>query len=318
MKSNVIRRYKCSESELYSIAETAWTSYLMHLADFTSMKPYYTQAFGEAALEAIDAAQLLPDMYARKEMPVSTRIALQSKVNAALFQFLTLKSYIRTRYPKILFKIKYEAAGGRDYVLASKFDWEKAVGVLTAGQSFMIKYETELSENNNMPGTFAAVYNNAMNEFVSLYNEYKMMEGVSAGKTDEKRNANNEVLQAMMEMLKDAQLIFKSRPTIKQLFTYTKIARLVSSSGPAGLKGVIKNEHTGAMLGGVVLSLHDEEDTQVPHYTCITNESGAYDFGNIASGTYTLKMEHASFTTREEVVDIFAGVSSRKNFVLRE
>src|SRR4029079_19317713 len=124
MKSNISIIYKCPELELYSIGRTAWTAYQQHLDAFTSLKPYYTAAFGTAAIAAIDAALALPSMEARNYMPESTRVELEIRANAALFNWQCLKTYIKHNAPKNLAKMKVEAAGGKLYRSAAELDWE--------------------------------------------------------------------------------------------------------------------------------------------------------------------------------------------------
>src|SRR6185436_253863 len=104
---------------------------------------------------------------------------------------------------------------------------------------------------------------------------------------------------------------------IRGQFVYSNLLDIVSSSGNAGLKGLILNGSTSGPLPNVSLSLYEGDNTAFDAvYETESDEEGNYDFGGIASGTYTLKMECEGFVTKEVEVEIEVGVTSSKSFTL--
>ncbi len=91
----------------------------------------------------------------------------------------------------------------------------------------------------------------------------------------------------------------------------------MSGAGKAGLTGNILNGSTSLPLAGVTLSLYEGTVTVgEAAYIATSEENGGYDFGGIASGKYSLKMECAGFVTKIEAVEISVGVTSSKSFTL--
>src|SRR5689334_1345620 len=120
MLSIIKPHYRCTQSELYSIARTGWNSFLTHESTFGSKRPYYTIAYATDAKAEIDAAAAMPDKDARLEPTGSLRVNLLEASDNALFKWQLLKSYIRKSFPKDLVDLKLDAAGQGYYQSASE------------------------------------------------------------------------------------------------------------------------------------------------------------------------------------------------------
>src|SRR5438045_5981680 len=63
--------YRCTQQQLYALANLGWQNYLDNLADFTNHKAKYTEEFGTNAIAAVLAAKNLPDIQVRGSVPES-------------------------------------------------------------------------------------------------------------------------------------------------------------------------------------------------------------------------------------------------------
>ena len=104
--------YPCSQKDLYSVLETAWGNYGVHLSRFTPFKALYTAAYKTTALTAVTNAKAMPDDYARSGISEAMRITLKNLGNVCLQNFQFLKSYIETAFTDTAVqKVQFVIAG---------------------------------------------------------------------------------------------------------------------------------------------------------------------------------------------------------------
>ncbi len=314
-------KYRCTQQELYSVARIGWRSCESHLTMFTSNKPLYTLLYVEAILAEIDAAQNLPDRQAREGVAELLRIQLLQALEASLHKARLLKSYILSAYPEEFIKTTLENAGFDYYTKATNKDWENAKALLLGNNKFIVTNEVDLSANNNMPSTFATDFLNSKDNFIGIYDQFIGAQEEAAVQAQAKVIANNNIFRKTRAMFDDGVLYTENDPALRSQFIFDRVLGLVSSPGPAGLKGVIMGVTTAQPQGlpqqDVTLSLYSTPNIAVDaDYISTTEADGSYDFGNIASGDYTLKIELAGFAVRLEPVTILKGTTSSKDYTL--
>jgi hypothetical protein len=259
MADIVNKDYPCSQKDLYSVLETAWGNYGVHLARFTAFKALYTLPFKTSALSAIASAKAMPDDDARSGASELLHIGLVNMGKICLQNFQFLKSYIDTAFtdPAVQ-KVQYVIAGQNYYRDASRQDWESMVLMNTNAKNYLAlpANVTALTAGNNMPATFVVTQKTASDNFDVQYNNFKMAEETSV-ETATKIKANNLCYQSGISMLKDAQVIFMNEPEILTKFVFSNLLGLINPA-VAGIKGNIKEIDTNAVIANVVLTAQKE------------------------------------------------------------
>ncbi len=299
MADIVNKDYPCSQKDLYSVLETAWGNYGVHLARFTAFKALYTLPFKTSALTAIALAKALPDDDARSGASELLHIGVVNMGKVCLQNFQFLKSYIDTAFtdPAVQ-KVQYVIAGQSSYRDASRQDWESMVSLNTSVKNYLANAGnvTALTAGNNMPVGFVATQKTASDNFDVQYANFKMAEETSV-ETATKIKANNLCYHAGILMLKDAQVIFMNEPEILTKFVFSNLLSLINPA-VAGIKGNIKEAVTNAVIpNGRILALLDGE----PAVSVPVDVYG--DFGQqLKEGHYKISVSADDFV--EQVFDL--------------
>lgn len=302
--------YNCTQAELYVACELAWKNCKNHLADFTNYKPFYTETYCNARLQEIKDAEKMPDEQTRDEVSESLRIILSEKARICLNKWQDLKRYIADAFPDDLQKPKLEAAGSEFYRKASQENWEVLKTMLVTANEFIADNTAALSANNNMPAAFPAAFDSSKTEFENTYSAFLLAEEEVPVDASGKIKANNAIYDKTIAMCLDGQRIFISKEEIQKKFIWEELIALVTSPGPAGLKGTVKNTADNQPLADAELTLVELEKTTN------SDTNGEFDFGNIASGTYTLKVKKNGFAEQQFTIQILKGTTPKKEIGL--
>lgn len=246
--------YPCTQGDLYSVLDTAWANYGVHLARFTAFKAMYTLPFKTSALSAIASAKALPDDDARSGASELLHIGLVNMGNICCQNFQFLKSYIDTAFtdPAVQ-KVQYVIAGQNYYRAASRGDWESMVLLNTNAKNYLALSAnvTALTAGGNMPVAFVATQKTASDNFDLQYSNFKLAEETSV-ETANKIKANNLCYHTGISMLKDAQVIFMNEPEILTKFVFSNLLALINPP-VAGIKGTIKEAVTNVVISNATL-----------------------------------------------------------------
>ncbi len=315
--NRIVQNYRCSQSELYAGCRIGWLSFQNQLTTFSSKKAFYDAANATSSLMEIDRVQALPDAQTRSEVSESSRIRLVQKADECLTHWQLMRSYILSAYAAEFQKAKVKAAGGSYYASARKNTWEDVRSITIAGNTFIVENQATLLAQQNMPAAFPADYLASMNMFLVEYDLFKFHEREAFILTQKKQQANNAIYNQLMQMLKDGQLYFKNDPALRQQFTFEFILQSVTGVGGAGLIGSLRDARTNAVIATATLALYDGTELSIaPQYSTISDANGKYDFGALAGGTYTLKIESVSYVSIQEELEIASGVRSTQNFMM--
>lgn len=304
--------YPCPQQELYTIARAGWRSFLMYLTAFTLYKVKYTAAFAQARLDEIDAAADLPDDQARSADSEELRIKLQQAAKVCLNKFQTLKRYIADAYPPELQKPHTEAAGQKHYEKASNNNWDSVKGLVTSGINYLKQHQADLSNNDNMPNTFLAEFEDTKKAFAQLHDAFLTSEETAQIQTQTKIKANNEVYNKLMGMFLDGQEIFREDEAVKRKFIFADLLYLVGGAGTSGVKGYVTDAQTQQVINDVIVSIvFKDRSTQ-------TDNEGRYQMLQIASGYYTLQFEKTGYQTLLiENHEVKTGITSQLDVTLQ-
>ena len=264
MTEMVNKDYPCSQKDLYSVLETAWGNYGVHLTRFTAFKGLYTAAYRTTATTAIATAKAMPDDDARSGASELLHIELVKLGAICTQNFQILKAYIDTAFTdKEVQKVQYVIAGQNYYRDASRQDWESTVMMNTNAKNYLATPAnvTALTAGNNMPAGFVATQKTASDNFDAIYASFKLAE-VTSVETAAKIKANNACYQTGIQMLKDAQIIFMNEPEILTKFVFKNLLDLINPP-IAGIKGTVKEKGTNLPLASATITAQLDGETAI-------------------------------------------------------
>lgn len=226
-------KYKCSQPVFYTVSQMILEATKARIARFTAFSPAYTSAWVDDQLTALEAARDLKDNQARG--------AVSEKLNADLFaaaaecrlQWQMLRRYIEkpNAFPPAHVKATLEEAGWLHYDAAGRNDWEKVTSLMNAGRTFLLDANniTALTANNNMPAGFPAQYNAAFTPFKALHIQFLQATQSSGLGTVSKIVANNAVYDVVIDICKDAPLIFAKEAVTLKEYTWSTVQSIVDA-----------------------------------------------------------------------------------------
>jgi hypothetical protein len=214
--------YPCSQEQLYTIADSAWNLYLLHIGDFTAFSKTFTlELYEQKVKDIMKAAQM-------KTQPVLKKELLQVKK-----QLIAAKKNVLYNYTCIVAYAGMNKSSGhipvvnmrKIYRKASNNNWDYCRAIGFESQRMVTDYFNQLTCGDNMPQSFAAVCKKAASEFNKLYVNYTCKQQAIKAETCFKVTANNEIYKNVTAMLRYAQLIYRNRSDMQMLFQFDKLLR---------------------------------------------------------------------------------------------
>ncbi|MCW5909370.1 MAG: carboxypeptidase regulatory-like domain-containing protein [Chitinophagales bacterium] len=296
----IIPKYRCKQTELYAVVTAYIVSLTENLPAFTAHNTMYNPVNLAAFQAQLDAAKALPNFQQRNEPSETLRVLIKEQAEKSINKWRALRTYIERSFPPALIKPKLEAAGWSYLAQANAFNWEEIVELLDSGYEFITANEPALTANG-MPPAFPAEYQAEQAAYMAFFNQLSDTTLDQRQQTDEKINANNALYDELIRIGKDANVIFRNNPALLERFTFTKVLALVSSPGPATLKGNVTDVAENPIPD---VSVYLQElDLEV-----FTDATGTYLTGNISSGTYTVTFSKEGFVTQQVQITINPGV----------
>ena len=221
------KAYTCSQAALYAGLELAWKSQLLYDSAFAAENSQYVPGLAAAKIAAIEAAQRLPGGHISEAKAESKRILLLAKLGALIDRWNWLKRYIRKAYKGNFYKPMIMSAGKAQYKKAYNMNWECALSLGSAAQTFIAKHSAELMSDGGMPAGFPAGFATVNTEFAQLYADYMKARQFVFEETDAKILANNAIYADGRAMMEDGKHIFRMQAAIRYRFTWEKILKLL-------------------------------------------------------------------------------------------
>ena len=303
--------YHCTQQELYTILETAWNNCKREQLRFATFKAKYTIPYIDGKLLDVITTKEIPDEQARNEAAETARIHLSAAGILCLNKWQLLKRYIADAFPKELQKPKLESAGSDYYLKASQENWDSLSGLLTSAMQFINTNLAALTAADNMPPAFQTEFQTLKSDFETKHQTFLAAEETEVSGAEIKVNANNQVHAEAMKMLLDGQEIFKNEEATQKQFIFAELLYLASGTGTAGVKGHVTSAPANTPLENVKVGI------PAKNKIVQTNETGFYQFLQLAAGKYTITFELEGYQTHTEIqFDIKVGTVSTLNVEL--
>jgi hypothetical protein len=292
MATEIRAKYKCTEVELYAIAELLFNNLRADLARFVLKKAKYTTLFVDGLELLRTDAMALPDEEQRNGVHQVLKNQLPDLVNAVKDNFNDLKGYIRDAWPDEDPKPRYEAAGLVKYNAIGENNWENVAGLNEAMAQFIGDNTATLTTPGGMPATFPTKVTDDTTAFNDVYGPF-LTSRETATATAAKLAANNTLHDAMMDVCKDGvEMVFRNDAEGQKRYTFTALKTIVSPPGSASLKVIVKNG-ADVLQPGKTVRIKKEGS---PAITAITNEEGVALFENADPGVYEGEVDTGSGT----------------------
>jgi hypothetical protein len=215
-------------AELYAGLIIAWESQAEHEAEFAAENTIYTPGLSETRIEAINAAQELPDGQARGADAETLRLKLIEENDTVIGKWNSLDGYISKAYKGDYYKPRIEEAGKQYYEKAVNLNWEYVKQLLVSGNNFLTAHGDDLTNKGGMPVGFADSFIEVKKDFDKTYGKFKDAQQDSLEQTDEKIKANNAIYKDGREMMEDGKRIFRKNAAVRDRFVWERILELVT------------------------------------------------------------------------------------------
>lgn len=309
MPDKVIAKYKSTQQELYSIADTIYDSLEnpANLAAFEAKKPgKYTPAFILALRANKTAAFDKADSNQRSSIHETNEVELIALNATCCGNFRDLKGYIHDGFPKDLWKIKYDEAGMVIYESASHNNWENAVALNKNMDDFITTYPTELS-TGFMPLVFTTKVTDDADAFKLKYDAFKISRETGAA-TAAKITADNKVYSDLQNLQNDAHIVFHDDSEMLKQFTILEVKKIVSPPGSADLGIDLLEDITNLPVANATVTIQSETGIAIVQTTSI---EGIADFKSINPDIYKVKIQPVGKPIINLVKEVNTGVSAR-------
>jgi hypothetical protein len=322
MTEEVKSTYKCTEQELYAIADLGYINLQGDLAAFAAKNAKYNTAFVTALRLTRTNAMALPDEEERNENYQTLRNKLvETFLPPVLDNFHDLKGYIKNAWPGEHPEPRYESAGGTKYAKAAHQNWENVIGLNASMQKFISHNTAKLTTPGGMPASFVTKVNTDTTNFTTNYELFIEARETGTARTA-KVIANNLLHSELMTVLEDgAERVFRNDASKNKNYVFTTLKGIVSPPGSAGLKVMVAREDDTAVVGVAVIIKEEagnETATKLkrsPAISAVTDAEGIATFENADPGRYegevTVDGVKTLFTK-----EIDTGVMARKKVVI--
>ncbi|MCF8257859.1 MAG: hypothetical protein K9J06_09905 [Flavobacteriales bacterium] len=236
LQSRPKRKYPCRQSELFTIVQLGWTSYLQYLTAFSDFNDHYDAALATARLADLANVRVMPDIYVRSAEHKILRIQLLPLSNNCLILWMDMSSYIRDAFPTDEYVDKRLAAGHAYYPGALNHDWEQVSDLMSNGLQFLTDNTPQLTAGG-MPATFPDAFTGARNAFMTGYAEYAQALEESRILTDQRITASNILFSDLRAMFADAKRIFRQDAALRLQFNFKQIHGMISGYRYAHRRG---------------------------------------------------------------------------------
>lgn len=293
MKTSI---YRVSQSALYQVCTLIILNCKSRVSSFTAFSAIYTTAFLDAIIAAIAAAEALPSDAERALAHEMKRSELKNQAKVCRNMWQRLKRYIYKAFPEEERNMNYNAAGWENYAEASNDNWDKVKALMTAGSNYINAHSSELTA---MPAGFKDEFNEMMAAFGALMTEFHQAQ-ISAGLgTDTKITANNAIYKQVIDICEDGQIIFADDESVKELFSFEHISRLVTPAGSSSVIVTVNNATNNEPMPNSTVTIRGEVYT--------TDENGRVAKHQLSAGPAPVSVDADGFSPFTETVELITG-----------
>jgi Carboxypeptidase regulatory-like domain len=307
--------FNCSQSDFILVVTAGLNSFFNFLPQFALYNKQLTDKWGDTMRTDLAAAEAMPDEDTRNanQREKATKVAEKAEVGRMYWQ--QMKDYIIGAYPENLVEIKLTAAGQKLYKEAGNSNWPINQQMFASATRFMTANLAALNEADQMPSTFPADFEAAIQAFRNELSEYETMKTDNMVGSQERIAALNNIHKRFMVMMNAGQKIFKDNPAVYTQFVFADVLSRVGGHRLAGIEGKVTDDAANLPLSGALVKLFLPDFPETA-YTGITDDDGAY-IANSPSGTYTVTVSKPGYATyMAENMRVEVGTVSRMNVKL--
>lgn len=214
--------YPCSQSRLFTIAEIAWNTHILHIGDFTAFHRSYTVKFYEEMIELIDNAKKIEGKHEPlKEISLKKRHLLTAK-NEMMLCYKKLKEYARSEagheYLNLFLK-------PHQYRKACNNHWYTCHHVAFFLKNSSIGLAVKLSENNTLPTDFPSACQTTATNYLNAYKAFCKAQHDATALSAHKVIHCNKIYTHLTAMLRHAQIIYDKNPAMQALFCFDRLLK---------------------------------------------------------------------------------------------
>jgi hypothetical protein len=306
--------YPMRQIDLYTIARMVWHSTGTFLSDFTDYRTTYDAPLVALQLAAINSAQALPDFQARNAAAETKRNELEQTIKPPILNaWQKLKRYISYTTPEMDQKAEWESAGYNYYPEAAASNWDALAQLCQSAQNYLTSNLLALT-TAGMPATFQTQFDTLATQFTVAHEAFLTLRQSAYIATEQKIKANNQVYQALSNVVADAKLIFIESPATLKQFTIADLTDMITGAGASGIKGKAIDPATGKTLPGATIEVVETGDIVT------TDADGNYEL-RLPSGTYNIVAQYEPTTAQPVLrlkteIKVIKGTISNKTFEL--
>lgn len=219
--------FNCSQQELYLVSEMAWGLCRVHLPRFTRQFGFYTEGYLDDRLAEVAAARAIPSHTSRKDAPTSNHVYLEDAIKDCGYCFQILKLLIKKTFEGDLQKVKLKAAGQQLFAKSMSGNQAKLNDLNETALRFLENNAADLMADNNMNPLFVDEYKAVVARYDALRLTYNDSKLIAQNLASENTLANKNVHKNMMDMLKDAKVVFRRERDIRCLFVFDTLLKKV-------------------------------------------------------------------------------------------
>jgi hypothetical protein len=214
--------YPCSQDDLYTAADTAWNLYLLNIGDFASFSKSYTTRLFEIRTKEIQRAKEIITIKELNRKQSALKKQLISAKKDVLHHYKCMTEFVKmnkTEHIIPLLNVK------KTYRKATNNDWNACKHIAYASYITTKEHFEFLIQGDNMPPAFAEECEKVREKYDQLYSRYHLFKHEILAKVCRKVTDNNSIYDNLGQMLRHAQLIYRNRADMQQLFQFDKLLK---------------------------------------------------------------------------------------------
>lgn len=303
------KSYSYSMSVLYQSIRIILLNAKNNLAALALFKSKYTQAYIDALIAELEAAEVLKSEQARSAEHESLRVELRGLGASCRQYWQYMKRYIADAFGATQEVMMWDAAGWQYYTEAANENWDKLREMMQMASIFIEENSAVLKADGFMPETFAATFEESRALFNEKYDAFILARENAEAGTAAKIEANNNIYAKIVGLCLDGQACFMTDEVKKKLFSMEAVSSLIKPTGTATVVVELTDAETNAPIPVFDVTNLETERT-------VTSADGRAEMGQQAEGSKQYRIVADGYPEQTITVDVKAGTKSIERIAL--
>lgn len=297
-------KFNCAMGLMYLAVRKMWQNCKLNITEMHNFKNKYTDAFCDARIAEVDAAEAMPTEEARAAAHSMLRLELMTIGKTCRQDWQSLKMYIKTAFAPEQWQIQWDAAGMNSYYDAGNNNWTSLTELMSEGSAYIAANSAVLLAGDNMPAGFEAQFNASKDALNDKFSEFTVAEVNAEFGQEQKMDASNSVYDQAIMMGEDGFHLFDGEVLKQNMFSFAAVCELIDPRGSSTAILTVLNATTGMpMIAEVELVGSDRKVT--------SGADGRVEMGHLAQGENSFKVTADGFTTQTVTLNLNVGATSR-------